>query len=192
MENKISAITAFAATAHEGQMRKYANEPYINHPVRVMQLCFAYEKKISVIAAALLHDVLEDTAVTELELFTFLHKTLMPEDADHSFRLVTDLTDVFTKTAYPLMNKVQRKMNEHERLQKILADAQTIKYADIIDNSRDKAVPQNENALKLLKDYQHLLAKIPSGNRGLYELAQTTVNDCIIIVQHKTFYSSEK
>jgi hypothetical protein len=90
------------------------------------------------------------------------------------------------------MNKVQRKMNEHERLKNILPDAQTIKYADIIDNCRDKAIPENDNALRLLKDYQHLLLKIPLGNDALYELAKTTVSDCIIILQNETFNSSEK
>ena len=35
----IEKVQAFAAKAHEGQRRKFADEPYSNHVVRVMQTC---------------------------------------------------------------------------------------------------------------------------------------------------------
>lgn len=64
-----------ATAAHEGQKDK-AGEPYIGHPARVAahaaRRCeergvFGYEANL-VIAAAWLHDVLEDTTVTEAQL----------------------------------------------------------------------------------------------------------------------------
>ncbi len=50
---------ALAATAHAGQVDK-AGQPYILHPLRVMlRVATAHERM-----AAVLHDVVEDTAVT--------------------------------------------------------------------------------------------------------------------------------
>lgn len=174
-EKIIEQITRFAASAHEGQLRKYVNEPYINHPIRIMQHCRLYDKSIAVAAAALLHDVIEDTSITEAILFDFLQST-MPAEAEHTYSLVIQLTDVFTKDAYPNLNRDTRKQMELERLAHIHPDAQTIKYADIIDNSMDKAVPENDFAPRYLNEYKKLLAVINEGNASLYALAKAEVN----------------
>ncbi len=175
----IEEITDFAARAHEWQFRKYAEEPYIKHPIRVMQQCRLYIKDMPVAAAALLHDVLEDTEVTKAELSTFLYEKLPAAEAQHSILLVDQLTDVYTKKDYPHLNRRQRKEKEHHRLASIHPDAQTIKYADIIDNSRDKAIPENDFAQKLLNEYKHLLRKIPNGHPVLYQLANNAVNEAL-------------
>lgn len=179
MEMLIDQIMQFATRAHAGQVRKFAEEPYIKHPIRVMQQCRLYVKDMPVAAAALLHDVLEDTAISRNELSDFLHRTLQPTEAQHSILLVEQLTDVFTKEEYPHLNRRQRKNKEHERLATIHGDAQTIKYADIIDNSRDKAIPENDFAEKLLNEYRHLLRKIPNGHPVLYQLANNAVNNAL-------------
>jgi guanosine-3',5'-bis(diphosphate) 3'-pyrophosphohydrolase len=54
---------AFAEAAHRGQRRK-DNRAFIAHPVRVARLLAARGYDEEVVAAALLHDVVEDTAVT--------------------------------------------------------------------------------------------------------------------------------
>lgn len=54
---------ALAAQAHEGQLDK-SGMPYILHPIRVMQSVKSNEAKM----IAVLHDVLEDTPVTEEQL----------------------------------------------------------------------------------------------------------------------------
>ncbi|EOU1990523.1 GTP pyrophosphokinase [Clostridium perfringens] len=48
-----------ATKAHEGQVDK-GGDPYINHPLRVMNSCDTEETKI----IAVLHDVIEDTDIT--------------------------------------------------------------------------------------------------------------------------------
>jgi (p)ppGpp synthase/HD superfamily hydrolase len=59
-----SALT-FAARAHQGQVRKGTTTPYIVHPVGVMlTLQAAGESDPDLLAAALLHDTLEDAGVT--------------------------------------------------------------------------------------------------------------------------------
>lgn len=52
-----------AAKGHEGQMDK-GGQPYILHPIRVMLQCETTEEK----TVAMLHDLLEDTAMTERDL----------------------------------------------------------------------------------------------------------------------------
>ncbi len=59
----IEKAIRMAASAHEGQMRK-DGPPYIIHPFAVALMLARHGFKEEVIAAALVHDVLEDTAVT--------------------------------------------------------------------------------------------------------------------------------
>lgn len=52
-----------AAKGHEGQLDK-GGQPYILHPIRVMLQCETIEEK----TVAMLHDLLEDTELTEADL----------------------------------------------------------------------------------------------------------------------------
>lgn len=58
----------FAKKAHEGTFRKGSRIPYIYHPMEVALIVAQMTDDEEVIAAAYLHDVLEDTAVTPEEL----------------------------------------------------------------------------------------------------------------------------
>lgn len=64
----IQEAAKFATRAHEGMLRKGGKMPYIYHPMEVALLVSRMTKDEEVIAAAYLHDVLEDTAVTAQEL----------------------------------------------------------------------------------------------------------------------------
>jgi len=59
----ILAAHEFSARAHEGQKR-LSGEPYITHPVAVAKILAGLHLDAGSIKAALLHDVLEDTACT--------------------------------------------------------------------------------------------------------------------------------
>jgi len=58
----------FAKKAHEGMVRKGSRIPYIYHPMEVAVIVALMTSDNDVIAAAYLHDVLEDTSVTTAEL----------------------------------------------------------------------------------------------------------------------------
>lgn len=64
----ITRATIFAAKAHDGARRKGSGMPYILHPMEAACIVSAMTKRSDLIAAALLHDVLEDTPVTYEEL----------------------------------------------------------------------------------------------------------------------------
>ena len=58
----------FASAHHEGQRREADSAPFILHPLEVAQLLRARGYGDEVIAAAALHDVVEDTDVEPAEL----------------------------------------------------------------------------------------------------------------------------
>ena len=58
----------FATEAHRGQLRKGSNLPYILHPLEAAAIVAGLTDDPEVIAAAVLHDVLEDTSATPGEL----------------------------------------------------------------------------------------------------------------------------
>jgi guanosine-3',5'-bis(diphosphate) 3'-pyrophosphohydrolase len=64
----IKKAKEFATEKHQGQKRKFSGRPYIIHPQAVATLLEEYGYSNEVIAAAWLHDVIEDCEVTVKEL----------------------------------------------------------------------------------------------------------------------------
>ncbi len=65
--NLLRKAYIFAAGAHKGQSRR-SGEPYLSHPLEVANMLADLKMGPVTLAAGLLHDVLEDTAVTPLQL----------------------------------------------------------------------------------------------------------------------------
>src|SRR6187455_2792065 len=63
----------FSDSAHRGQFRK-SGEPYITHPLAVASILSQWRLDAEGLAAALLHDVMEDTSVTRAEIETTFGK----------------------------------------------------------------------------------------------------------------------
>jgi len=66
-ENKISEAFAVAQKAHEGQFRA-SGRPYITHPTIVADILVDMGFDVPTICAALLHDTVEDTYITDADL----------------------------------------------------------------------------------------------------------------------------
>src|SRR5690606_19211864 len=118
---------AFAAAAHgaQGQRRKYTSGPYNVHPMAVAALVRTVPHTDTMMAAALLHDVVEDTRITLPEI--------RQRFGDEVARLVDWLTDVSRPQDG---SRRVRKLMDLEHLAQAPGAAQTIKYADLIDNTR--------------------------------------------------------
>jgi guanosine-3',5'-bis(diphosphate) 3'-pyrophosphohydrolase len=179
MDKILEQVKEFADKAHGDQKRKYTSERYIVHPERVTKLCQQYTSSIPVLAAALLHDVLEDTRVTKTDLHNFLLFVISKEDAKQTTQLVVELTDIYTKSKYPRLNRKRRKQKEANRIEKTSPDAQTVKYSDIIDNCKEIVVHDPEFAHVFLMECKMLLKIIPNGNAELYHKATETVDHCL-------------
>jgi len=122
----------FATQAHEGQFRKYTHDPYITHPLAVMEIVRGVPGHTEeMLVAAVLHDVVEDTDVSLMEI--------QEEFGDAVSDLVLYLTDISTPEDG---NRLKRKRKDAQWYAQGSAQAQTIKVADFIDNTRD--IAQND------------------------------------------------
>lgn len=165
----VARAQSFAADAHGGiaHTRKYTDEPYINHPIEVMEIVRGVEHTDEMLAAALLHDTVEDTPVTQ-------------EDIEREFgpivaKLVHELTDQCTEG-----NRFARKAAEAERLGTISSQAQTIKLADFISNSRSIVEHDPGFARVYLREKLQALAVMKNGDPGLYQMARRQIEDARI------------
>ena len=60
----IEAAVEVASLSHKGQMRKGSQTPYVLHPMEAATICASMTDDPEIIAAALLHDIVEDTDTT--------------------------------------------------------------------------------------------------------------------------------
>lgn len=130
--NHLNFCRRFAELMHNGQTRSNG-APYIEHPTEVMQIVFDEliltnkdkddpEYIYDMMAAAVLHDVLEDCNITEEQLAFFVGKRIT--------KLVVELTNK-VPNGTPFAEK-QAKLVEHCKV--MSDDAKLIKLADRLDN----------------------------------------------------------
>ena len=124
-ENELEqAAKDFAIDKHSGQKRKFRNVPYISHPMEVAKTVKEYGGTSEMIAAAWLHDVLEDV------------KNITVQD------IIDNFGDKVANLVVELTNKENIKGPEKGQylLDKMLTmsdDALTIKLADRLNNVSD-------------------------------------------------------
>lgn len=162
----IDGAGEFAYNAHESvnQRRKYTDEPYMIHPANVARIVSMCDSTAEMIAAALLHDVLEDTPITESELRKLF--------GDETTNLVVWLTD----TSRPEDgNRKVRKAIDRKHLANAPADAQTIKVADLVDNAYDIVKHDPKFAKVYLKEAMDLLKVLDKADRMLLEFAKEKI-----------------
>lgn len=177
MEQILKQIIAFVDQAHGDQTRKYTPDRYVVHPVRVMRICQKYTDDLPVLAAALLHDVLEDTPVSKQQIADFLDTVMSPTQREKAVSLVVELTDIYTKGNYPQWNRRKRKQMEVDRLAAVSADAQTIKYADVLDNSIEITRYDPDFGKRFLAEARDLLRHARQGNGDLRVKAMAVVDE---------------
>jgi guanosine-3',5'-bis(diphosphate) 3'-pyrophosphohydrolase len=122
----ILKAAAFAARKHRDQRRKdKAASPYINHPIALAEILSRVGeiRSADVLAAALLHDTLEDTETTRAEL----RAAFGPKIA----KIVEEVTDD------KRLPKQQRKELQVEHAAHISKSAKLVKLADKISNLSD-------------------------------------------------------
>jgi len=116
----------FAADKHRGQSRKdAANTPYINHPIALANLLLNYAgiSDVNVIAAAILHDTVEDTDATV-------------DDIEEQFG--TAIRDIVIEvTDDKSMSSPDRKRLQIEHAATLCHEAKLVKLADKISNLQD-------------------------------------------------------
>jgi guanosine-3',5'-bis(diphosphate) 3'-pyrophosphohydrolase len=123
----VQAAAAVAARAHEGQKRADGRTPYFAHPARValtLRSVFGCDDEHA-LAAAFLHDVIEDTTTDYDDL------------AEAFGPVVADLVAALTKNA--TLPETRRERDYDQRLAAADWRARLIKLADVYDNASDQA-----------------------------------------------------
>ena len=151
----------FATKAHEGQTRKYTGEPYIVHPLAVMEIVKTVEHTEEMLMAAVLHDTVEDTDTTI-------------QDIDREFgpvvaQLVEELTDVSKPEDG---NRAFRKALDREHSAQASAQGQTIKVADLISNTASITEHDPDFAKVYMKEKALLLQVLDLADKNLLKKAQ--------------------
>ncbi|MEL4015337.1 HD domain-containing protein [Dryocola clanedunensis] len=160
----------FASKAHAAseQRRKYTFEPYIVHPAAVVELVRSVTSDEEVLAAAWLHDTVEDTDTTLIDI----EERFGPQVA----ALVAMLTN---PEQLPGTNRASRKRAHFLHTAQASPDAQTIKLADIIDNTREILKYDPHFARVYLIEKRLQLAGMTQGNEKLKAQAEGIVEQGI-------------
>lgn len=168
---KIEQAQEFAHEAHDRikQVRKYSGEPYWVHTDAVAATVRAVVGSTDdMVIAAHLHDILEDVtpkypAYSEGQIEVLFGKPVL--------LMVKELTDVFTKEAYPDWNRAKRHSMENERIGTIQPQSKTIKLADLIDNTKSIVANDADFARVYLREKLNLLGFLSEGDSGLLQQA---------------------
>lgn len=117
----LARAISFAARAHDGHLRKDGRTPYFAHPVRVMMRASDFGvRDVEVLAAAVLHDTLEDTRTD----WDDLAREFTPR--------VADLVAVLSKD--PRLPEARREAAYFAGLHAAEPAAQLCKLCDTLDN----------------------------------------------------------
>lgn len=161
---------SFALKAHASidQRRKYTGDAYIVHPVAVARLVEQVPGATeAMLAAAYLHDVVEDTPATIEQI----RDAFGVEVA----RLVDELTDKSTPADG---NRAARMAIDRARLAAASPQAKTIKLADLIDNSQSILRHDPKFAAVYLAEKAQLLDVLAGGaDPSLLARARALVRD---------------
>jgi GTP pyrophosphokinase len=156
---------AFSEHAHQGQFRK-SGDPYISHPLAVASILSQWRLDAQGLAAALLHDVMEDTAVTKTEIETSFGKP------------VADMVDGVSK-----LDQIEFQSREDQQAESfrkmLLAMAQDvrvilIKLADRLHNMRTLDAMAPEHRERIARETLEIYAPIANrlGLNALYQELQ--------------------
>ena len=147
--NIIEKAKQFAIEKHKGQFRKDGT-PYVNHPLRVGEIVRKFKESHEIdklIAAAILHDTLEDTDTT------------IPELKENFGKLVTLLVIKLTsdKLVSKYMGKTKYLSDKLANEEKFDSWSLVIKLADRFDNISDLNTSEKEFAIRYKKETEDIL-----------------------------------
>lgn len=167
----------FAWKAHEGQKRE-SGEPYITHPMGVADILIDLGMDIATICAALLHDVLEDTSISEENL-----KKDFGEEICELVKGVTKLDKIVFKSKEEEQAENFRKMffAMAKDIRVIL-----IKLADRLHNMRTIAALTYERQQIIAKETLEIYAPL-AGRLGLSYI-KCELEDLCLKVMHREIY----
>ena len=167
----VLAAAGLAVKAHHGQMRRYNEKglPYVIHCFRVAEAVAEWGGCENHVAAALLHDVLEDTPMTKETLMAALGAA--NEDVVST---VVALTNPSKGSSAP---RAVRKEQDRMHLINVPAHVKVIKMFDRIDNLRSLAGADPQFVSLYLEESRLLADVIGDGDESVKQLLLKEIND---------------
>lgn len=159
--NAILKAARYARDAHAHQKRKYTDEPYIIHPMRVAgRVMLLPDATEEMVVAAWLHDVIEDCGKTEADLAA--------QFGERVAGFVASLTNPSASQKH--LPRAERKAIDREHLSRQCREVVLIKLCDRIDNVLDLARCPDANFLQKYGEESKALAEaLRSQSSELYE-----------------------
>ncbi len=137
MGSKEVKAKKLAEVVHQGQKRKGSGEDYIKHPIDVYNLVSRYSNDSDILAAALLHDAVEDTDLTYQEIENKLGS-----------RVANIIREVSTtKKDKKTLSWKERKQNTVRSIATLTEEAQLVEIADKVSNAKDLTKLWDENGV---------------------------------------------
>lgn len=118
----------FAVKAHGGVERRGKGFPYIVHPLEALAIVATLTKDQEMLAAAVLHDVVEDTEYTE--------EDIRKEFGDRVAKLVASESDLVIEGKSESESWKDRKQFAIDRLKKLDRDGKIVAIGDKLSNAR--------------------------------------------------------
>jgi (p)ppGpp synthase/HD superfamily hydrolase len=151
-----------AKIAHDGQMRRWGKEPYFCHVQRVALKAALLPGMGDIdIAAAYLHDVIEDHAVRQ-GLVKEYSRLIIRECGDEVLQLVLELTNPSESLEFDNKSREEKRAADWEHIRHVSNRAKRLKLIDRWDNVRSlvdapsryvqKYIPESRVLLELLKN----------------------------------------
>jgi (p)ppGpp synthase/HD superfamily hydrolase len=157
---------AHGAFTAVGQRRKFTNLPYITHCLEILEILERAEDTYDTMRyAAILHDCVEDTAMT-------------PQDITDNFgERVADLVEQVTDIARPEdgVRAVRIRINI-AHLMNATPEGKTIKLADIISNCSNIVAQNRKFASMYLPEKLLTLEALKEGDRKLWLAAKDIID----------------
>lgn len=169
MEDLIERARSYAIGAHAriNQLRKYTGQPYDVHLKAVAEIVAAAGGDPAQVAAAWLHDTVEDTPAT----FEDLEREFGADVA----QLVKELTDVSRPGDG---GRAVRKAIDRAHTAGASARAKTVKLADVIDNCEDICRHDEKFARVYVAEASALLDVLAEGDARLHAQAAQVIAAC--------------
>lgn len=165
--NLVNNALSYALAVHGDQKRKYTGEPYFNHCRNVAAYVSHVTNNSDIVAAAALHDTIEDTPATFKDILAAFGPVIA--------RLVMEVTDVSTKADG---NRATRKAIDLAHLAKSSPAGATIKLADLLDNT-SSILTYDKNFSKIyIPEKRAALEVLKHGNPDLWGYANQTLQRC--------------
>ena len=182
---RLTKALVFAAEAHRNQRRKgAAQEPYLNHLIEVLDLVVQVTDGVDmdVVIAALLHDVVEDTAAT--------HEDVAMNFGERVAEIVRENSDDMS------LPKAERRRARIAAIPLKSKEARLVKMADVISNLRAIAVSPPagwpaERKLGYLQGCRHLVDAARGTDTAIERIFDQTAADVERAIRDELPFSIE-